>query len=93
MQAQSYLNNMSASTEQVVSNKEAVLQAEKGRTIAEKRYEVGRGTILELNSSEVALTQAQLTYNQSIYDYLVAKADFDLVMGVEDVINVEEEKK
>ena len=93
MQAQSYLNNMAASTEQVVSNKEAVLQAEKGRVIAEKRYEVGRGTILELNSSEVALTQAQLTYNQSIYDYLVAKADLDLVMGVEDVINVEEEKK
>ena len=92
MQAQSYLNNMSASTEQVVSNKEAVLQAEKGRTIAEKRYEVGRGTILELNSSEVALTQAQLTYNQSIYDYLVAKADLDLVMGVEDMIQTEENK-
>lgn len=92
MQAQSYLDNMAASTEQVVSNKEAVLQAEKGRTIAEKRYEVGRGTILELNSSEVALTQAQLTYNQSIYDYLVAKADLDLVMGVEDVIKVEENK-
>ena len=93
MQAQSYLNNMAASTEQVVSNKEAVLQAEKGRTIAEKRYEVGRGTILELNSSEVALTQAKLTYNQSIFDYLVAKADLDLVMGVEDVIMIEEEKK
>lgn len=92
MQAQSYLDNMSASTEQVVSNKEAVLQAEKGRTIAEKRYEVGRGTILELNSSEVALTQAQLTYNQSIYDYLVAKADLDLVMGVEDLITIEEKK-
>ena len=89
MQAQSYLDNMAASTEQVVSNKEAVLQAEKGRTIAEKRYEVGRGTILELNSSEVALTQAQLTYNQSIFDYLVAKADLDLVMGVEDLITIE----
>ena len=93
MQAQSYLDNMSASSEQVVSNKEAVYQAEKGRTIAEKRYEVGRGTILELNSSEVALTQAQLTYNQSIYDYLVAKADLDLVMGVEDMIIIEEENK
>lgn len=90
MQAQSYLDNMAASTEQVVSNKEAMLQAEKGRTIAEKRYEVGRGTILELNSSEVALTQAELTYNQSIYDYLVAKADLDLVMGVEDLIVTEE---
>lgn len=39
MQATSYLDNMAASTEQVVSNKEAVFQAEKGRTIAEKRYE------------------------------------------------------
>ena len=91
MQAQSYLDNMSASTEQVVSNKEAVLQAVKGRDIAEKRYEVGRGTILELNNSEVALTQAQLTYNQSIYDYLVAKADLDLVMGVEDMIETTKE--
>lgn len=91
MQAQSYLDNMAASTEQVSSNKEAVLQAEKGRVIAEKRYEVGRGTILELNSSEVALTQAKLTYNQSIYDFLVAKADLDLVMGVEDMIEPEQE--
>lgn len=86
MQATSYLDNMAASTEQVVSNKEAVFQAEKGRTIAEKRYEVGKGTILELNSSEVALTESQLTYNQSIYDYLVAKADLDLVLGIDEVI-------
>ncbi len=85
MQATSYLDNMAASTESVVSNKEAVYQAEKGRTIAEKRYEVGKGTILELNSSEVALTEAQLTYNQSIYDYLIAKADLDLVLGVDEI--------
>ena len=85
MQAQSYLDNMAASAEQSVSNKEAILQAEKGRSIAEKRYEIGGGTILELNSAEVALTQTKLAYNQSIYDYLVAKANLDLVMGVEEV--------
>ncbi len=81
MQVTSFRNNMAASTEQVISNKEAVVQAEKGRLIAEKRYEVGKGTILELNNSEVALTQAKLTYNQSIYDYLTAKADLDKVLG------------
>lgn len=85
MQATSYLDNMAASTEQVVSNKEGIVQAEKGRLIAQKRYEVGKGTILELNDSEVALTQAQLTYNQSIYDYLVARADLDQVLGREEV--------
>jgi outer membrane protein TolC len=85
MQATSYLDNMAASTESVVSNKEAVYQAQKARDIADKRYQVGKGTILELNSSEVALTESRLTYNQSIYDYLVAKADLDLVIGNEEI--------
>ena len=83
MQIVSCRNNMSASTEQVVSNKENVMQAKKAVVIAEKRYDVGKGTELELNSSQVSLTQAQLTYNQSIYDYLVAKADLDQVLGKE----------
>ena len=85
MQVVSYRNNMTASSEQVVSNKENVMQAEKAVQIAGKRYEVGKGTILELNDSEVALTQAQLTYNQSIYDYLVSKADLDQVLGREEI--------
>ena len=84
-QATSYLDNMSASTEQVVSNRENIVQAEKGRLIALKRYEVGQGTILELNDSEVALTQAQLVYNQSIFDYLISKAELDKVLGKEEI--------
>ena len=84
MQQQSYLNSMAASAEQVTSNREAIAQAKKGRDIAEKLYEVGRGTVLELNSAEVALTQAQLTYAQSIFDYLSAKADLDKLQGKED---------
>lgn len=83
MQVTSYRNNMAASSEQVLSNKENVMQAEKAVTIAGKRYDVGKGTVLELNSSQVSLTQAQLTYNQSIYDYLVAKANLDQVLGKE----------
>ena len=87
MQQQSYLNSMAASAEQVSSNKEAITQAQKGRDIAEKLYEVGRGTVLELNSAEVALTQARLTYTQSIYDYLTAKADLDKLQGKEYINN------
>ena len=83
MQVQTYLDNMQASNEQMASNKESVAQAEKGLLIAQKRYDVGRGTILELNSSEVALTQAELTYNQAIYDYLTARADLDYLMGTD----------
>ena len=81
MQQQSYLNSMAASVEQMASNKEAIAQAQKGRDIAEKLYEVGRGTVLELNNAEVALTQAKLVYTQAIYDYLSAKADLEKLQG------------
>lgn len=84
MQVESYRNNMQASSEQVLSNKEAMNQANKALSISKKRYEVGAGTVLELNSSQVALTQSELTYSQSIFDYLTAKADLDLVLGREE---------
>ena len=86
MQITSYQDNMSASSEQVSSNKENVMQAEKAVQIAGKRYEVGKGTVLELNTSQVQPTEAELTYNQSIYDYLVAKADLDQVLGRDYII-------
>lgn len=83
MATESYAKNMASSIVQVGSNHEAIRQAQKAVTITEKRYEVGRGTILELNQSQVALTQAKLTYNQSIYDYLTNRADLDYTLGRE----------
>ena len=81
MQMNTYLNNMTASAEQVSSNKEAIAQAQKGRDIAQTLYDVGRGTVLELNSAEVALTQSELTYSQSVFEWLTAKADLDKLTG------------
>jgi len=81
--AESYRQNMASSIAQTASNAEAVKQAEKAVMIAGKRYEVGRGTILELNQSEIAQTQAELTYVQSIYNYLTNRADLDYTLGRE----------
>ena len=83
MAVQSYSTNMSSSIEQVGSNRLAIQQAEKARMISTIRYEVGRGTVLEMNESEMALTQSKLSYNQSIYDYLINKADLDYTLGKE----------
>ncbi len=83
MQAQSYVDNMTASAEQLQSNKAAVELAEKGLEISQKRYDVGKGTILELTNSQVSLTNTRLSYNNTIYDYLVAKSDLDKVLGIE----------
>ena len=83
MQAQSYMDNMTASAEQLQSNKAAVELAEKGVEISQKRYDVGKGTILELTNSQVSLTNTRLSYNNTIYDYLVAKSDLNKVLGKE----------
>lgn len=83
MQAQSYIDNMSKSAEQLESNKTAVELAKKGLEISQKRYDVGRGTILELTNSQVSLTNVKLSYNNTIYDYLVAKSELNKVLGKE----------
>ncbi|MEG1615919.1 MAG: TolC family protein [Bacteroidales bacterium] len=75
------LNSIETAVEQVSSNKESVLQAEKAFMISQKRYNVGSGTLLEMNSSETALTQARLQYAQSIYDYLAARATLEATLG------------
>ena len=83
MQAQSYMDNMTKSAEQLESNKTAVELAKKGLEISQKRYDVGKGTILELTNSQVSLTNVKLSYNNTIYDYLVAKSELDTVLGKE----------
>lgn len=83
MQAQGQLDNMVSSAEQLETNKKSVELAKKEVSISEKRYEVGKGTILELNSSQVSLTNVQLTYHNSIYNYLVAKSEFETIIGKE----------
>lgn len=83
MAAQSYRKNMLTSISKLESDRQAVMQADKAVSISTKRYDVGKGTILELNQSETALTQAELTYHQSIFDFLTNKADLDYTLGRE----------
>ena len=83
MQAQSYVDNMTKSAEQLQSSKTAVELAQKGLEISQKRYDVGKGTILELTNSQVSLTNVKLSYNNTIYDYLIAKSELNKVLGKE----------
>ena len=66
LQIQSAINNMKAAQEQLSVNKDAISQAERGYEIAKVRYQTGSGTILELNDSELSMTQTNLNYQQSL---------------------------
>ena len=81
VQVESAFNNILTAKEKMNSNKITVRQAGKAYEIAQVRYNAGTGTILELNSSELSLTQAKLNYSQAIYDFLAARADYEKVIG------------
>lgn len=57
--------------------------AQKSYEISEKMYEVGKATLVELNDAQLALQQAQLTQAQAIYEFMVAKAALDELIGIE----------
>ena len=67
------LNNMQSSVKKYYASAATVGQAQRGYDISVKRYEVGRGTLVDVDNSQVALTQAELGRNSAIYNFLVAK--------------------
>lgn len=73
--------NMQTCIRQLDAARSSISEAEKGYDIAVKRYEIGGGTLLEINDSQLALTQARLTFNQAIYNYMVAKNAIDRLTG------------
>ena len=75
------LNSMQTSVKQFNSADATVAQAKRGYEISVKRYEVGRGTLVEIDNSQLALTQAELSRNSSIYNFLTSKVALDKILG------------
>ena len=57
--------------------------AQKSYEISAKMYEVGKTTLVELNDAQLALSQALLTQAQAVYEFMVAKASLDELIGKE----------
>lgn len=89
LQVEQSINTLLTARETMLSNELTVEQATKAYDISLTRYNAGAGTILELNASQLSLTQAQLAYSQSIYDYLSAYAQYEKALGVETYIDTE----
>ncbi len=75
------LTTMQTSLRSYSAAREAVQTARKAYDISAKSYEVGRSTITELNDARLALTQAQLSASQAVYNFVVAKAQLEQTLG------------
>ncbi|MFR9523669.1 MAG: TolC family protein [Rikenellaceae bacterium] len=83
VELKSAINNLFTAREKMFSEEATVEQAAKAYSISKTRYDAGVGTMLELNSAQLAQTQSSLNYSQAIYDYLSAKCDYDKIIGKE----------
>ncbi len=81
LQFAAHTDNMIKAIEKMESGKKAVVSAEKALDISQKMYEIGAGTYLDVTNAELGYIQAGLSYNQSIYDFISAKADLEKLLG------------
>lgn len=81
IQIQSAELKMAEAKKRIAGQEKNIEQAQKAVRIAQTRFKSGVGTQLELLDAQVAMTRAQTNYAQAIYDYLVAKADWEYAVG------------
>ncbi len=79
--AMSYYSNMQTSLKQYHALSQTISQAKRGYEIAVKRYEVGSGTLVEIDNSQLAYTQAELSRSNAIYNYLINQVSLEKLSG------------
>jgi outer membrane protein len=70
-----------AAQERIQAARVLIASSEENFRLAQGRFDVGVGTILELTDAQLALTQAQNTEAQALADYRIALAQLDRAAG------------
>ena len=76
-----YESSMQTSLKQYHASSENISQAKRGYDIAVKRYEVGGGTLVDVDNSQLAYTQAELSRSTAIFNYLINQVALDKIKG------------
>ena len=79
-----YENQINTCMKNYAAAESTLEMAQRSYDIAEKMYQLGKATLLELNDAQLALVQAQLTMSQAVYNFMVTKAAMDELAGKEE---------
>ena len=77
---QSYLRVVETQ-ERISATESAAKAAKENLDLAQGRYAVGVGSIIEITDAETLYTDAQTTYIRTVYDYKIADAQLARAMG------------
>ncbi|MES2462366.1 MAG: TolC family protein [Armatimonadota bacterium] len=78
---QSYLN-LTTAARQIDAANAALEQAIAARQLAQVRYEGQVGLFLEVTDAQAALTRAENSQVDAVYNYLTARAQYENVLGI-----------
>ena len=78
-----YENEIATFMKNYIAAESTLEMAQRSYDIAEKMYELGKTTLLELNDAQLALVQAQLTMSRTVYNFMVTKASIEELIGDE----------
>lgn len=81
MQVALAIDNIKQNAGQIASTAESVSQATRAHDIMERSFAIGAASYLDLRDSELALTRSRLAHYQSIYNFLVADSQLELLRG------------
>lgn len=88
MQVDLAIDNINKQVKQIAASEKGMQQAAKAYEIMQKSFEIGAASYLNLRDSELANTSAQLSYLQSIYNYLVSTSELDMLLGKDTYSNI-----
>lgn len=77
----SLTGTLNQTRKRIETQNKTVETAERGYKIVTARFLSSAATQLEVNDAQLALTQAKVNRMQAIYDYLVASAELDNILG------------
>ncbi len=86
-----YQCNLQTNVKEFYASSQNISQAKRGYDIAVKRYEIGGGTLVDVDNSQLAYTQAELSRSTAIYNYLINTVAIDKLIGAHNFATYTEE--
>lgn len=81
-EVESAVLTLNQAKESLLSQEKNIEQARESVRVAELNYGEGLATILDVDSAQVALSEARINYLQALYEYTVSLAQLERAMGL-----------
>lgn len=81
-EVESAILTLNQARESLLSQEKNIEQAKESVRVAELSYSEGLATILDVDSAQVALSEARINYLRALYEYTVSLAQLEKAMGL-----------